>query len=134
MQDLKKGGLTPTQVRTQLHAALEDDRLERWGVPEEVSEKQKYLMEKHHTGGVPEVLLLKNLKWAKGLPVGLTEVEAIEKLLAVIPEGDSLKEYREAFEKGPGQRAQDQLAEELEEHGCPHRGYATMRPGDPSRN
>lgn len=47
-------------------------------IPEQPSAKQQYLSARHHCQG-PEVLALRDLKLGNGLPVGLAEVEEIEK-------------------------------------------------------
>lgn len=53
-----------------------------WDVPYTISDtpsaKQQYLSAMHHCQG-PELLTLKDLKLGQGLPVGLAEVEEIEK-------------------------------------------------------
>jgi hypothetical protein len=48
-------------------------------VPEVIGEKQRSLMEKYHSEG-PEVLELQKMKFGQGLPVGLTELNHIDKL------------------------------------------------------
>lgn len=47
-------------------------------LPEEPTVKQQYLSARHHCQG-PELLTLRDLKLGRGLPVGLAEVEEIEK-------------------------------------------------------
>ena len=47
-------------------------------VPDQPSAKQQYLSARHHCQG-PELLALKDLSFGNGLPVGLNEVEEIEK-------------------------------------------------------
>jgi hypothetical protein len=48
-------------------------------IPEHVGDKQRALMEKHNTD-VPEILTLQKLKFGEGLPVGLNEINHIDKL------------------------------------------------------
>ena len=48
----------------------------------EPSEKQQYLNTKNNTDGNPEVLTIEHLSFANGLPVGIAEVEHIERMRA----------------------------------------------------
>lgn len=47
-------------------------------LPDQPTAKQQYLSARHHCQG-PELLALRDLKLGNGLPVGLSEVEEIEK-------------------------------------------------------
>lgn len=49
-----------------------------YALPDQPTAKQQYLSARHHCQG-PELLALRDLKLGNGLPVGLAEVEEIEK-------------------------------------------------------
>lgn len=48
-------------------------------LPDQTSDKQRALMDKYHTD-IPEVLTLQKMKFGQGLPIGLAELNRIDKL------------------------------------------------------
>ena len=69
-------------VATQSDYRESDSQTTPWDVeyviPDQATVKQQYLSTRHHCQG-PELLALRDLKVGNGLPVGLAEVEEIEK-------------------------------------------------------
>lgn len=69
-------------VGTQSDYRESESQTTPWDVPYTVTDnpsaKQQYLSARHHCQG-PELLMLRDLKLGQGLPVGLAEVEEIEK-------------------------------------------------------
>ena len=72
----------PKTVATQSDYRESEAQTTPWNVdyaiPDQPTAKQQYLSARHHCQG-PELLALRDLKLGNGLPVGLSEVEEIEK-------------------------------------------------------